>query len=195
MPSNAADRIVLFLSVTGPIENGVNSFDSIVNRKSFYMVLKNNIIFKLFPGVTCTKKPPAFYQWFFNQNRKYFMNYDFLTNSMVNVIINTEGAVAVNVIGAIMAATISFGSGTLVLPLKMLLACTILVTFSTNPVGELGIAALFMFSFNSVAEISSHVPAFNSLAPSQLMYIELSFLNSTHDLSGDEQFTWLSKAP
>ena len=51
-----------------------------------------------------------------------------------------------------------------------------------------------MFSFNDVADTSSHVPAFNGFNPSQLRYIEKSSLNSTYDLSAEEQFTALSKA-
>ncbi len=68
------------------------------------------------------------------------------------------------------------------------------VTVKTIPVGEDGIAALFMFSFNEVDDTSSQVPAFNAFAPSQLRYNEKSSLNSTYDLSAEEQLTALRRA-
>ena len=109
----------------------------------------------------------------------FLRNYFFL-NTTENFALKIAGADGskVNCKGAIIAEVIAFGNGTLVIPVNPLASSTIFVTVKTNPVGEDGMAAEFMFSFNDVADTSSHVPAFNGFNPSQLIYNELSSLNS-----------------
>ena len=93
-----------------------------------------------------------------------------------------------------MLAIIAFGNGTLVIPVNPEASLTISVTVRTIPVGDDGIAVLFMFSFIDVADTSSQVPAFNSFCPSQLMYIEKFSLSSIYDFVTDVHDTALSNA-